>query len=95
MILHSHINDYQSWLLMGLIYLALNVFTMTIFLFRPFHWDHEPGIQRVVKLKNGDGMLARASDSRDMIPSLLPETESLAAKATISAQETTLGQYYL
>ncbi|XP_023874824.1 dol-P-Glc:Glc(2)Man(9)GlcNAc(2)-PP-Dol alpha-1,2-glucosyltransferase isoform X1 [Quercus suber] len=48
MILHSHINDYQSWLLMGLIYLALNVFTMTIFLFRPFHWDHEPGIQRFI-----------------------------------------------
>ncbi|KAL4642653.1 hypothetical protein ACB092_02G035900 [Castanea dentata] len=47
-ILHSHINDYQSWLLMGLLYLAINVFTMTIFLFRPFHWDHEPGIQRFI-----------------------------------------------
>ncbi|KAL4614829.1 hypothetical protein ACB092_07G080900 [Castanea dentata] len=46
--LHSHISDYQSWLLMGLIYLALNVFTMTIFLFRPFHWDHEAGIQRFI-----------------------------------------------
>ncbi|XP_050261705.1 dol-P-Glc:Glc(2)Man(9)GlcNAc(2)-PP-Dol alpha-1,2-glucosyltransferase-like isoform X3 [Quercus robur] len=48
MILHSHINDYHSWLLMGLIYLALNIFTMTIFLFRPFHWDNEPGIQRFI-----------------------------------------------
>ncbi|XP_075652892.1 dol-P-Glc:Glc(2)Man(9)GlcNAc(2)-PP-Dol alpha-1,2-glucosyltransferase-like isoform X4 [Castanea sativa] len=47
-ILHSHINDYQSWLLMGLLYLAINVFTITIFLFRPFHWDHEPGIQRFI-----------------------------------------------
>lgn len=48
MILHSRINDYKSWLLMGLLYLALNVFTMMIFLFRPFHWDHEPGIQRFI-----------------------------------------------
>ncbi|XP_065633820.1 dol-P-Glc:Glc(2)Man(9)GlcNAc(2)-PP-Dol alpha-1,2-glucosyltransferase isoform X2 [Quercus suber] len=47
-VLHSHINDYQSWLLMGLLYLAFNVFTMMIFLFRPFHWDHEPGIQRFI-----------------------------------------------
>ena len=31
---------------------------------------------RVVKLKNGDGMLARASDLRDMIPSLLPVSTS-------------------
>ncbi|KAM4088377.1 hypothetical protein ACJW30_07G065800 [Castanea mollissima] len=47
-ILSTLVYDYQSWLLMGLIYLALNVFTMTIFLFRPFHWDHEAGIQRFI-----------------------------------------------
>ncbi|XP_030975671.1 dol-P-Glc:Glc(2)Man(9)GlcNAc(2)-PP-Dol alpha-1,2-glucosyltransferase-like isoform X3 [Quercus lobata] len=47
-VLHSHINDYQSWLLMGLLYLAVNIFTMMIFLFRPYHWDHELGIQRFI-----------------------------------------------
>ncbi|XP_059427953.1 dol-P-Glc:Glc(2)Man(9)GlcNAc(2)-PP-Dol alpha-1,2-glucosyltransferase [Corylus avellana] len=48
LILHSPITDYQSWLLMGFLYLALNVLTMMLFLFRPFHWSHEPGIQRFI-----------------------------------------------
>ncbi|KAB1224100.1 Dol-P-Glc:Glc(2)Man(9)GlcNAc(2)-PP-Dol alpha-1,2-glucosyltransferase [Morella rubra] len=48
LMLHSHINDYQSWLYMGILYLVLNVFTMMMFLFRPFHWNHEPGIQRFI-----------------------------------------------
>lgn len=48
LILHSHNNDLLSWLLMGSLYLALNVFTMIMFLYRPFHWDHEPGTQRFI-----------------------------------------------
>ncbi|XVF76633.1 hypothetical protein PTKIN_Ptkin13bG0282000 [Pterospermum kingtungense] len=46
--LHTGINDCLSWLLMGILYAVLNVFTMRMFLFRPFHWDHEPGIQRFI-----------------------------------------------
>ncbi|XP_024031251.1 dol-P-Glc:Glc(2)Man(9)GlcNAc(2)-PP-Dol alpha-1,2-glucosyltransferase isoform X2 [Morus notabilis] len=48
LILHSHNNDLLSWLLMGSLYLALNVFTMIMFLYRPFHWDHDPGTQRFI-----------------------------------------------
>ncbi|XP_048320353.2 dol-P-Glc:Glc(2)Man(9)GlcNAc(2)-PP-Dol alpha-1,2-glucosyltransferase isoform X2 [Ziziphus jujuba] len=48
LMLHSHVDDYQSWFLMGLLYIAINVFTMMMFLYRPFHWDHEPGIQRFI-----------------------------------------------
>ncbi|PIA46391.1 hypothetical protein AQUCO_01500133v1 [Aquilegia coerulea] len=48
LILHTHINENRSWLLMGFIYVALNIFTMMMFLFRPFHWDHEPGTQRFI-----------------------------------------------
>lgn len=47
-ILHSDINDNRSWLLMGFIYVVINIFTMTMFLFHPFHWDHEPGTQRFI-----------------------------------------------
>ncbi|XP_021289075.1 dol-P-Glc:Glc(2)Man(9)GlcNAc(2)-PP-Dol alpha-1,2-glucosyltransferase [Herrania umbratica] len=46
--LHTGINDCQSLLLMGILYTVLNVFTMRMFLFRPFLWDHEPGIQRFI-----------------------------------------------
>ncbi|KAI3953111.1 hypothetical protein MKW98_020306 [Papaver atlanticum] len=48
LILHSQINDYRSWLLMGVMYAAVNIFTMWMFLFRPFHWSHEPGTQRFI-----------------------------------------------
>ncbi|XP_017608880.1 dol-P-Glc:Glc(2)Man(9)GlcNAc(2)-PP-Dol alpha-1,2-glucosyltransferase isoform X2 [Gossypium arboreum] len=47
-ILHTSINDSQSWLLIGILYTVLNAFTMTMFLFRPFHWDHESGVQRFI-----------------------------------------------
>lgn len=30
----------------GALYIAVDMFTMMMFLFRPFHWDHEPGAQR-------------------------------------------------
>ncbi|KAK6942960.1 Alpha-2-glucosyltransferase Alg10 [Dillenia turbinata] len=46
--LHSVGNETVSWLLMGLGYIAINTFTMTMFLYRPFHWDHEPGTQRFI-----------------------------------------------
>ncbi|TKY69584.1 Dol-P-Glc:Glc(2)Man(9)GlcNAc(2)-PP-Dol alpha-1,2-glucosyltransferase [Spatholobus suberectus] len=46
--LHCNINDSQSWLFTGMLYIGVNVFTMMMFLFRPFHWDHEPGIQRFI-----------------------------------------------
>ncbi|XP_057971407.1 dol-P-Glc:Glc(2)Man(9)GlcNAc(2)-PP-Dol alpha-1,2-glucosyltransferase isoform X2 [Malania oleifera] len=48
LMLHSPIYDYRSWLLAGILYIAINVFTMMMFLFRPFHWNHEPGIQRFI-----------------------------------------------
>ncbi|KAG7964786.1 hypothetical protein I3843_09G188300 [Carya illinoinensis] len=48
LVLHSHSNNYRSWIFMGILYLAINVFTMMMFLFRPFHWNHEPGIQRFI-----------------------------------------------
>lgn len=48
LVLHSHINDTRSWLLMGIIYIVVNALTMMMFLYRPFHWDHEPGMQRFI-----------------------------------------------
>nr|GMC79041.1 dol-P-Glc:Glc(2)Man(9)GlcNAc(2)-PP-Dol alpha-1,2-glucosyltransferase isoform X1 [Ipomoea batatas] len=48
LILHSHVNDDRSWILMGLLYVAVNCFTMFMFLFRPFSWTHEPGVQRFI-----------------------------------------------
>ncbi|KAL2554647.1 DIE2/ALG10 family [Forsythia ovata] len=48
LILHSHINNNKSWLLMGTLYLVVNCFTMFMFLFRPFFWDHEAGTQRFI-----------------------------------------------
>lgn len=47
-ILHSHIDDYQSWLVMAFLYTTVNAFTMMMFLYRPFHWSHEPGTQRFI-----------------------------------------------
>ncbi|KAJ4842680.1 hypothetical protein Tsubulata_014902 [Turnera subulata] len=47
LMLHSHISDGQS-LLLGLAYMIINCFTMIMFLFRPFYWEHEPGIQRFI-----------------------------------------------
>lgn len=48
LILHSDNTDNRHWLLMGVLYMSLNIFTLMMFLFRPFHWDHEPGIQRFI-----------------------------------------------
>lgn len=48
LILHSHIDDYRSWVLMGILYININIFTMVMFLFRPFYWSHESGTQRFI-----------------------------------------------
>ncbi|OWM64631.1 hypothetical protein CDL15_Pgr020598 [Punica granatum] len=48
LVLNSRITNDRSWLLMGLMYVLVNVFTMGMFLFRPFKWNHEPGIQRFI-----------------------------------------------
>ncbi|KAB2630675.1 Dol-P-Glc:Glc(2)Man(9)GlcNAc(2)-PP-Dol alpha-1,2-glucosyltransferase [Pyrus ussuriensis x Pyrus communis] len=48
LILHSHTDDYRTWLIMGVLYITVNVFTMMMFLYRPFHWSHEPGAQRFI-----------------------------------------------
>ncbi|CAH9100901.1 unnamed protein product [Cuscuta epithymum] len=49
LILHSHVNDNRSWILMGVMYAAVNCFTMFMFLFRPFSWSHhESGVQRFI-----------------------------------------------
>ncbi|KAK2972380.1 hypothetical protein RJ640_014438 [Escallonia rubra] len=48
LILHSHVDDDRSWLFMGILFTAINVFTMFMFLFRPFHWQHEAGTQRFI-----------------------------------------------
>ncbi|KAL2250517.1 UNVERIFIED_CONTAM: Dol-P-Glc:Glc(2)Man(9)GlcNAc(2)-PP-Dol alpha-1,2-glucosyltransferase [Sesamum indicum] len=48
LILHTNITDHKSWLVMGVLYLAINCFTMYVFLFRPFSWKHEAGTQRFI-----------------------------------------------
>lgn len=48
LVLHCNIRDDQQWLFTGMLYVGVNIFTMMMFLFRPFHWDHEPGIQRFI-----------------------------------------------
>ncbi|KAK3031721.1 hypothetical protein RJ639_035307, partial [Escallonia herrerae] len=48
LVLHSHVDDDRSWLFMGILFTAINVFTMFMFLFRPFHWQHEAGTQRFI-----------------------------------------------
>ncbi|CAN8257366.1 unnamed protein product [Cochlearia groenlandica] len=41
-------NGCAAWLLIGVIFLFVNVFTMAMFLFRPFKWSHENGVQRFI-----------------------------------------------
>ncbi|KAL1330743.1 hypothetical protein AAHE18_12G132000 [Arachis hypogaea] len=48
LVLHSNFQDSEKWFLTGILYIGVNIFTMMMFLFRPFHWDHEPGIQRFI-----------------------------------------------
>ncbi|WOL08428.1 hypothetical protein Cni_G17181 [Canna indica] len=46
--LHSRIGKTKSWILIGTLYAIVNIFTLYMFLFRPFHWEHEPGTQRFI-----------------------------------------------
>ncbi|KAK7339630.1 hypothetical protein VNO77_20308 [Canavalia gladiata] len=48
LVLHCNNRDDQGWLLTGALYIGVNIFTMMMFLFWPFQWDHEPGIQRFI-----------------------------------------------
>ncbi|MED6131927.1 hypothetical protein PIB30_014639 [Stylosanthes scabra] len=48
LVLNSNFQDSGKWLLTGILFIGVNIFTMMMFLFRPFHWDHEPGIQRFI-----------------------------------------------
>ncbi|KAK9062843.1 hypothetical protein SSX86_020033 [Deinandra increscens subsp. villosa] len=48
LIIHCHITSDRVWFLMGFLYTSINIFTMVMFLFRPFHWNHEAGIQRFI-----------------------------------------------
>ncbi|XP_057741737.1 dol-P-Glc:Glc(2)Man(9)GlcNAc(2)-PP-Dol alpha-1,2-glucosyltransferase isoform X1 [Arachis stenosperma] len=48
LVLHSNFQDSGKWFLTGILYIGVNIFTMMMFLFRPFHWDHEPGTQRFI-----------------------------------------------
>lgn len=48
--LHSSVRNSgcATWLLTGTIFVCVNVFTMGMFLFRPFKWSHEDGVQRFI-----------------------------------------------
>ncbi|XP_019462271.1 PREDICTED: dol-P-Glc:Glc(2)Man(9)GlcNAc(2)-PP-Dol alpha-1,2-glucosyltransferase isoform X1 [Lupinus angustifolius] len=48
LVLHCDNRDGKSWFLTGMLYIGVNIFTMMMFLFKPFHWDHESGIQRFI-----------------------------------------------
>ncbi|XP_065878678.1 dol-P-Glc:Glc(2)Man(9)GlcNAc(2)-PP-Dol alpha-1,2-glucosyltransferase isoform X2 [Euphorbia lathyris] len=48
LVLNSHISDNQSWIIMGIMYVFINILTMGMFLFRPFYWNLEPGVQRFI-----------------------------------------------
>ncbi|XP_051131361.1 dol-P-Glc:Glc(2)Man(9)GlcNAc(2)-PP-Dol alpha-1,2-glucosyltransferase [Andrographis paniculata] len=47
LVLHCNITD-KSLLLLGIMYLSINCFTMFMFLFRPFSWKHQAGTQRFI-----------------------------------------------
>ncbi|KAK8918802.1 hypothetical protein KSP39_PZI021766 [Platanthera zijinensis] len=49
LILNSRAEDDSiKWMLIGIIYSSVNIVVILMFLFSPFHWDHEPGIQRFI-----------------------------------------------
>lgn len=47
LILHTPIKE-RMWGLIGMQYSFLNLVTMYLFLFRPFHWEHESGTHRFI-----------------------------------------------
>ncbi|KAM3388053.1 hypothetical protein ACQJBY_010690 [Aegilops geniculata] len=46
LVLNSPVIGNGKLLALGSAYAAVDLFTLAMFLFRPFHWDHEPGTQR-------------------------------------------------
>ncbi|CAH8269793.1 unnamed protein product [Arabidopsis lyrata] len=48
--LHSCVRSsgFATWLLIGTIFVSINLFTMAMFLFKPFKWSHEDGVQRFI-----------------------------------------------
>ncbi|RLM74744.1 hypothetical protein C2845_PM15G13500 [Panicum miliaceum] len=46
LVLHFPVIGNGKLLALGLLYVAADLFTLVMFLFRPFHWEHEPGTQR-------------------------------------------------
>ncbi|KAL4578832.1 hypothetical protein LXL04_014963 [Taraxacum kok-saghyz] len=48
LVLHCHITNDLVWLFLGFLYISINIFTIIMFLFRPFYWDHEIGVQRFI-----------------------------------------------
>ncbi|PNT61407.1 hypothetical protein BRADI_5g14887v3 [Brachypodium distachyon] len=46
LILNSPVIDNGKLLALGSVYAAADLFTLAMFLFRPFRWEHEPGTQR-------------------------------------------------
>ncbi|KAJ9168815.1 hypothetical protein P3X46_020299 [Hevea brasiliensis] len=48
LMLNSHMRSNQSWIVIGLMRVVINIFIMMMLLFRPFHWNHEPAVQRFI-----------------------------------------------
>uniref|UniRef100_A0A0E0KSH0 Dol-P-Glc:Glc(2)Man(9)GlcNAc(2)-PP-Dol alpha-1,2-glucosyltransferase n=2 Tax=Oryza punctata TaxID=4537 RepID=A0A0E0KSH0_ORYPU len=48
LILHSPVISNGKLLALGFLYAAVDLFTLAMFLFRPFQWQHEPGTQRFI-----------------------------------------------
>jgi alpha-1,2-glucosyltransferase len=46
LILHSPMIGNGKLFALGSLYVAANLFTLVMFMFRPFHWEHESGTQR-------------------------------------------------
>ncbi|XP_006652483.1 dol-P-Glc:Glc(2)Man(9)GlcNAc(2)-PP-Dol alpha-1,2-glucosyltransferase isoform X2 [Oryza brachyantha] len=46
--LHSPVISNGKLLALGFLYAAVDLFTLAMFLFRPFQWQHEPGTQRFI-----------------------------------------------
>ncbi|XP_062184698.1 dol-P-Glc:Glc(2)Man(9)GlcNAc(2)-PP-Dol alpha-1,2-glucosyltransferase isoform X2 [Phragmites australis] len=46
LVLNSPVIGNGKLLALGSLYAAADLFTLVMFLFRPFHWEHEPGTQR-------------------------------------------------
>ncbi|XP_062227417.1 dol-P-Glc:Glc(2)Man(9)GlcNAc(2)-PP-Dol alpha-1,2-glucosyltransferase-like [Phragmites australis] len=46
LVLHSPVIGNSKLLALGSLYAAADLFTLAMFPFRPFHWEHEPGTQR-------------------------------------------------